>query len=474
MNPFFWGIIADMVEQDQENTIPTPISSSHEETQPVNTGAKLPSDEEVTQAFAVTPALSDQAEGSQAATQAMRASSGAPVDSGATQGMRTQSGVVPPVIPPVVPPATPAAQKPERKRRWLLFLAGILLVILLGGVGSYFGYQSALELRIQKQQQASLTKATEYYLRGVQAQKDKNYDLARRYFEATIKLDPQFPGAAQGLTESLMAQMATATPTPVTPTVTPTEILPTATPDVRSQDDKLNEARQLYAAKDWDKLFVTIDSLRTIDPNYHSVEVDGMLFMALRFRGISKIYQSANLEGGLYDLALAERISPLDREALGARNAARMYLNAIAFWGVDWPKVIDLLEQAAAAMPNMRDASGQTASQRYQGALSTQASVLMGSEKYCDAEKAYGKALNAGINALAPKATEAYEKCHPATQTPLPTGSPTPTATGAATDTPAPAGATDTPAPAAPTNTPAPASATNTPAPVEPTATKKP
>ncbi len=325
--------------------------------------------------------------------------------------------------------------KRKRVRRWPWFILGILLILALGAGGGYLGYNAAIDLRRNKEAEAVVTKATEYYMMGVDAQKNQKYGLARSYFEAVIKLDPKFPGASDRLTEVLIAQMATSTPT-LAPTPTPT--VPTPTPDVRSQDEKLTLAREQYVNKDWDNLFVTIDSLRTIDPNYHAVEVDGMLYMALRFRGIRKIYQEANLEGGIYDLALAEKISPLDSEALGARNAARAYLNAISFWGVDWKKTIELLEQIAGGMPYMRDASGMTASLRYQQAVATEASVLDSQDDPCGATDYYNKAINAGVGNIEPAATAAELKCHPPTKTPTPTIAYTPTPTSEATIEPPP------------------------------------
>ena len=48
-----------------------------------------------------------------------------------------------------------------------------------------------------------------------------------------------------------------------TPTPVPTKVIPTLTPtlDTRPQEDIYNQARQLYANKDWNNLFATIDEL---------------------------------------------------------------------------------------------------------------------------------------------------------------------------------------------------------------------
>ena len=40
-----------------------------------------------------------------------------------------------------------------------------------------------------------------------------------------------------------------------------------------------------------------------------------------------------NLEGGIYDLTLAERFAPIDKDADGFRSWARYYSNRIKFLG---------------------------------------------------------------------------------------------------------------------------------------------
>jgi len=347
-------------------------------------------------------------------------------DSGSTQPTRVTNGQPPEGAGPTVPvPSQPV--KSPRPIRWPFVILGILLVLIFGASGGYIGYNSAISLRQSKATEQSVTTATEHFYLGLEAQKNKQYAIARQHFEYVIQLDPLFPGAAEKLTEVMMAQMATATPTNA-PTPTPT--VPTPTADLRTQEEIYNQVRTLYLNKDWDNLFIAVDALRTVDPSYRAVEVDGMLYTALRYRGIRKIYQEANLEGGMYDLALAERIAPLDGEALAARNAARMYLNAIAFWGADWAKVIANLEQVYPAMPNMRDASGLTAIERYRQAIVTQAARLAASGDMCGAYDYYNKALsNFPDSVMEVTATAAYGICYPPTETPQPTATPEPTST---------------------------------------------
>ena len=243
---------------------------------------------------------------------------------------------------------TPMGGKPAKARRWPWILLGVVLVLLLGGLGSWLGYQSAIQLRRAQAEEQKVTLATEQFMLGLVAQQEKRYNIARQHFEFVIQLDPTFPGAVDRLREVMIAQAATATPTtaPIvaTPTLTPTQ-------DTRPQEEILTSARQQFANQEWDNLFATIDSLRSIDPAYNAVEIDGMLYFALRFRGVQKILQQGNLEGGIYDLALAEKFGPLDIDAQGYRNWARQYLNGASFWEVDWVRVVTYFEEIYPSFP---------------------------------------------------------------------------------------------------------------------------
>ncbi len=323
-----------------------------------------------------------------------------------------------------------------RPRRWPWVLLGVLFVIVLGGIGGWLGYRSAVQLRTAQAAEARVSVATEHFMAGLVAQQNKQYEIAREQFEFVIKTDPTFPGAQEKLREVMIAMAIDKTPTPI-----PTVVTPTLTPtlDTRPQDEIFNHLRQLYAAKDWDGFFQTVDALRRIDPTFHAVEVDGMLYFAFRFRGIDKIIHQANLEGGLYDLALSERFGPLDVDSLGYRNWARLYLNGASFWQIDWLKVIAAFEEIYPYFPNMRDSSGMTAIERYRIAARSYGDQLYESGDFCGAYDYYAKSLQAVPDGtLEIKSTEVWLLCHPPTGTPTvtPTLMPTTETTVVPTDLP--------------------------------------
>lgn len=315
-----------------------------------------------------------------------------------------------------VPP--PAGPKKVR-RRWPWVLLGILLLIVFAAGGGWLGYRAAIQLRKSKMEEQRVTVATEHFMLGMLAQANKQYEIARLQFEYVIRLDPNFPGAADKLREVMISSAVINTPTPA-----PTTALPTLTPtvDTRPQEEIYTQARMQFAAKDWDGLFATIDSLRRVDSKYKAVEVDDMLYVALRYRGVDKILHTANLEGGLYDLALAEQFGPLDVDAAGYRQWARLYLNGASFWEIDWKRVVEAFEQIYPYFPNLRDSSGLPAIERYRIAAKNYGDELADKNDPCNAYDYYKKSLNAVADAaVEAKAAEVYLKCYPPTATPEPT-----------------------------------------------------
>jgi hypothetical protein len=135
-----------------------------------------------------------------------------------------------------------------------------------------------------------------------------------------------------------------------------------------------------------------------------------MLFLSLRQRGVQKI-SLGNLEGGIYDLSLAERFGTLDTEADSWRTWAQYYIRGASFWEVDWGQAVYYFEQVAPMFPNMHDGSFWTASQRYKEALTQYAETLAAQENWCEAEEQYKKlrdytgdsSLDATIDTIADK-----------------------------------------------------------------------
>jgi tetratricopeptide (TPR) repeat protein len=335
-------------------------------------------------------------------------------------------------------------EEPERKPRiWLWIIVGILVTIILGGIGGVLGYYSAVQMKRSQQAVAVAYNATTQFQLGLQDMTDGRLETARSRFEYVIELDPSFPGAQDKLAEVMLKIAMVKTPTPE-PTAT---VAFTATPDMRGAEEIFNTAWSYYVNKDWEKTIETLDALRRADIKYRALDVDGMYYIALRFRGIDKILQQGSLEPGMYDLALSETFAPLDRDATNDRNWARYYVTGASFWELDWQKVLDYFGQISASLPNLRDGSGWTAMERYRIASMRYGDQLSKNGQYCDARDYYQQSLSVGVDPkLVPTATAAENKCSP----PVATAAPTTEAT-ASEATAAPTSGTTTAPTAAPT-----------------------
>jgi hypothetical protein len=226
----------------------------------------------------------------------------------------------------------------------------------------------------------------------------------------------------------LLAMNTTATPT-VAPTPT---LVPTL--DTRGRDELFTQAQAAMLAGDWTTAIDTLLTLRKREPAFMAVKVDGMLFVALRNRGVDKIANQADLEGGTYDLALAARFGPLDVEARNWRDWAALYVRGASFWDVDWAQAVYYFSQLVQIAPNLMDRSGYTTWERNILALIGYGDWFARQEMYCDAKEQYDAALQLrGDPVVQPTADYAVKRCEEANAAanppPVVVGTPTPTLT---------------------------------------------
>jgi tetratricopeptide (TPR) repeat protein len=288
------------------------------------------------------------------------------------------------------------------------------------------GYWSgAQSLREFETNQSALSIREQYEL-GLQDLQAGRYEVARQRLDYVLSQDPAYPGATEKMVEVMQILFATATPTALPATATPTP-----TRDIRPVQELFSQAQSRFASADWSGTLDTLSALRKEDRAYQTARVDGMMFMALRNRGVDKILKENNLEGGIYDLALAERFGPIDVDADIARNWARLYIYGLSFWEVFPEQAVYYFGQVAAAAPNLRDASGWTASARYWAALTQWGDQLARDGEWCDAQEKYELAQSMqGDGNLQATAAYAADQCSPPTATPEPvTETPTPTLT---------------------------------------------
>ena len=301
--------------------------------------------------------------------------------------------------------------KPVKKTsRWRSIVIGIVGIIALLALAGFGGYQSAIATRVQAKTDLVTSQLMDQFQRALVDEQFKRYDDAKQRLDFIIQNDPSFPGAQTEMAKLLvLMSIPTATQTP---TLTPT-------PDVRGQTAMFTTAQQLVSTGDWPNALAELDQLRKKDPTFNASQVDGMYYYALRNYGVDLIQKQGKLENGIYELTLAERFAPLDKDASSLRSGARLYLDAASFWQLDWATSANELAQVFAAYPAMWDGT-MTASQRYQIAAERYGDQLFGRSSFCDAVKQYQAAQAIGNldQTAARNFSQAYIKCYPPTATP--------------------------------------------------------
>ncbi len=303
-------------------------------------------------------------------------------------------------------PLAPARKAP-RWRSILLSILGVLVLLVLGALG---GYGSGIAVRTSTEANSRTQQLTEQFQYALVDEQFGRYEVAKERLEFIIQTDPTFPGAQTELAKVLV-QLTIPTPTPTLP--------PTPTPDLRGEQTLFATAQQLINAGDWVNALAELDQLRKQDPKFNTSQVDGMYYFALRNYGVNLIQQQGNLEGGIYELTLAERFAPLDSTANALREGARAYVQAASFYGVDWGRTVSLFAQVASGWPSMWDGS-MNATARYKEALMRYGDQLFAGGHACDAWSQYETAQGIGeLDQTASRnANQAYQQCYPPTEVP--------------------------------------------------------
>ena len=323
---------------------------------------------------------------------------------------------------PVIREDTPAARK-----RFPGWLAGVVLIVFIT-VGVLGGYSSGMGKRYSAQSTQLIGQYMEQYQLGVQAVNAGQYEVAKQHFEYIIQNYPDFPGVKSAYTDLLLHMMITPTVAPTSsPTITPT-------PDTRSIDQIYNDVTALLSApgadlcaRNWDDIITKLDTIRKDDITYHAAQMDGMYYVALRNRGVCKIYPQSyepntscanlniNLEGGIYDLTQAEKFGPLDSTASALRTWSRLYITGSSFWDQDWIQALNYFGQVMANYPNLSDSSCTSATERFRQATLGYAQQMLDRGDFCGAAKQFEAlfAIDSPKNASAfPTATEVVLICN--------------------------------------------------------------
>jgi tetratricopeptide (TPR) repeat protein len=307
--------------------------------------------------------------------------------------------------------------KTLRSRFVLPWLVAIpVFVILVLGTAAVIGNITGSNQREEERSFGVLLASQEQFDLGVEDLAAGRYEIARQRFEYVISLNPEFPSAVEFLGMALEA-LDQPTPTAI-PVVSPT---PTVTPDLGSYESMFQSANAAYARSDWNEALNILIILRGEDPTYRLDEVNQIMSVSLRNRGMDKLFQG-RLEEGIYDLNLAERFGPLDSQAISWRRSAEFYMFANSYFGLDWQLAADYFGQICAA-------NIWSACYKYAQSAREYGHLLLEDEDFCQAVINYEQFFAySGDNAFAPTATDVSNLCLTAT-------APTPTVTETYTPT---------------------------------------
>jgi len=259
-----------------------------------------------------------------------------------------------------------------------LSFACMLLTVV--SIAAWGGYQAGLA---QRESELQATQAVELKLQydlGTTDLAAGRYPVAVERFQYIVKIDPDYPGAAEKLAQARSALQATPTPQR---SVTP---MASATGPGPAPAQIFALAQQYYLSGDWNAVIDQLVLLDALDPTYEPVKADGLLFVALRNRGVERI-QGDEMEAGIFDLDQAEAFGPLDGEAANYRAWARLYLAAQSYWSVNWEQTVEILQQLYVLAPNFHDTS-----QKLYQATVKYAAQLAAAGDYCGAAEQYAAA----------------------------------------------------------------------------------
>jgi hypothetical protein len=288
-----------------------------------------------------------------------------------------------------------APKKRSRRLRWLI--GSVVGFIVFLGLGALGGMQAGFSTRLGAERQQRAVEAVVQFNYGVDDLANGRCDLAVQRFQYVIQLDPGYPGIVDKYAQSMLCAGGTATPT------AGPAIGITPTPDLRGADQIYSDAQAQLSAQNWDGLLTALDSLRASYPDYKAIEIDGMYYVGLRSRGVNRILQVGDLEGGIFDLDRAAQIGPLDAEADTYRQWAISYVVGASFWEIDWTQVVNYFQPLAAAAPNLHDVNFFTAQDRlatavvgYAQELIVQADHFARDKQWCSASDLMSQAAAYG------------------------------------------------------------------------------
>jgi hypothetical protein len=293
----------------------------------------------------------------------------------------------------------------------LLLLTAVVVALYL--VVGYLGWQSGQALRSEQEQTQKAQQLERQIGLAQEDIKNGGYDLALHRLDWVLERDPD-NHEANALREQAQAAMKTAL-TPLSPPTVTTIPDPTAViGEDANPEEELARLQQLFDREQWSTLLPAVQAFQREFPNFERQQSDRFLYEALLNEGLQQI-QGSQIEQGILNLSQAERLGDLPQEALDYRFWANIYLEGIAYYGVNWAVSTSVFRELCLSAPFY-----QNACDKLFGSLVNYGNQYYFSQEYCPAIDLFREARQYGSEAtLSERLTKAVEGCASATPTPV-------------------------------------------------------
>jgi hypothetical protein len=296
-------------------------------------------------------------------------------------------------------------------------LVGLVLIILAGLVTlyslvGYVAWQSGQTIRKEREE----TQQAEQLARQVDLAQDNigqgSYSLALRRLDWVLQHDPDNKDA-QAVRQQADAALKTAL-TPVAPPSPTPPPEPSPTPvDISRPETEFERLRRLAKQEKWENLFESTLVFQQQYPGYERLQTDTLLYDSSFNLGLSYI-QGDQIEAGIYYLAQAEKLGDLPQEALDYWLWAELYLQGMAYYGVNWGVAAGFFRDLCLSAPFY-----QGSCDKLFDALFAYGNQYLVAQDYCPAAQLFREARQHKRNQdLDLKLNEAVQGCAQATPTP--------------------------------------------------------
>lgn len=307
----------------------------------------------------------------------------------------------------------------EKSGSWSVSrILGILFVLVAGIIAlyivvGYLGWQSGETLRSQREQELRAQQIARQVSLAQDDIERGGHNLALHRLDWVLERDPTNEDASALRQQAQAAIKTVLTPiAPPTPTVEPEPTVVLS--EENNPEDELIRLRRLYDRKQWDELLPRALAMQRQFPNIERLETDRFLYEAYLNLGLQQI-QGKQIEQGISNLAQAERLGDLPQEALDYWFWAGLYLEGIAYYGVNWGVSTSVFRDLCLSAPFYQNACDKL----FESLLNYGDQYLL-NQDFCPAVDLYREARQYDSNGkLGNKLDKAVEGCASATPTPV-------------------------------------------------------